>query len=236
MEKNISLSIVIPCFNENDNIPILLEKFDQVMEPDIDIEVVLVENGSTDDSATTIQKLLPKYRFARVVTVEVNQGYGYGILRGLETCKSEYIGWTHADLQTDPKDVINAYHHLQHGNIFVKGNRKNRSVFDQFFTTGMSIFETLLLRVRLSDINGQPNIFPRTFYEKWQSPPNDFSLDLYAFYQARKMKMDVIRLDVQFPNRINGESKWNNEGMKSKIKFIKRTVSFSLELKRRGIR
>ena len=109
-------------------------------------------------------------------------------------------------------------------------------MFDQFFTTGMSIFETLLLRVRLSDINGQPNIFPRTFYEKWQSPPNDFSLDLYAFYQARKMKMDVIRLDVQFPNRINGESKWNNEGMKSKIKFIKRTVSFSLELKRRGIR
>ena len=35
-----------------------------------------------------------------------NQGYGYGILAGLRSCVSPYLAWTHADMQTDPADVV----------------------------------------------------------------------------------------------------------------------------------
>ena len=92
------LSIVVPCYNEEKNIPLILERFDEMIERD-DIEVILVDNGSTDNSAQVLTELLPKYSFARTVKVEVNQGYGYGILQGLRECKGEYIGWTHADMQ-----------------------------------------------------------------------------------------------------------------------------------------
>ncbi len=230
------LSIVIPCYNEKDNIPLLLEKFRQVLSEDVHMEVVLVDNGSTDGSDKVLSQLIPQYHFARTIKVEVNQGYGYGILQGLNSCTSEYIGWTHADLQTDPEDVLKAFRLIgNRKNVYIKGNRKHRPVFDRFFTIGMSVFESLYLKARLYDINAQPNIFPRTFYSEWENPPYDFSLDLYALYMAHKKGLEIIRFNVFFPKRIHGESKWNNNGMKSKIKFIKRTLHFSYSLKRRGI-
>ena len=61
----------------------------------------------------------------------------------------------------------------------------------------------------------------------------DFSLDLYAVYMAKRKGIKVIRFPVLFPDRLNGESKWNTDGMRSKIKFINRTLSFSFELKKR---
>ena len=84
------------------------------------------------------------------------------------------------------------------------------------------------------DINAQPNIFPKSFYLRWKNPPYDFSLDLYAVFMARKNKIKVIRFDVLFPKRIHGMSSWNT-GLKAKWKFIKRTIDFSIKLKKGGI-
>lgn len=228
------LSVVVPCYNEEENIPLILDRFGEIIERD-DIEVVLVDNGSTDDSAQVLAKLLPRYSFAKTVRVEVNQGYGYGILQGLKECKGEYIGWTHADMQTDPADILRALAIIEKekGLVFVKGNRKGRPLFDVFFTAGMSLFETCYLRKRLYDINAQPNIFPKIFYDGWENPPHDFSLDLYALYMARTKNLKVVRFPVLFPERIHGESKWNT-GLKSKWKFIKRTIEFSVNLKKNG--
>ena len=121
----------------------------------------------------------------------------------------------------------------ERGLVFVKGNRKGRPLFDVFFTVGMSVFETCYLHAKLYDINAQPNIFPKIFYDEWQEPPHDFSLDLYALYTARKKGLKVLRFPVVFPERVHGTSKWNT-GLAAKWKFIKRTITFSVKLKKSG--
>ena len=231
-----TLSVIVPCYNEEKNIPLILERFEGCIKEGI--EVVLVNNGSTDNSAEVLKELLPKYPFARVVEVQENQGYGYGILQGLKSAKSDYLGWTHADMQTDPGDVVKAFdiiNRSESDNLYVKGRRKNRPVADRFFTFGMGVYETLLLHKKLYDINAQPNVFPRTFFEQWENPPYDFALDLYAMYMAGVKELETIRFDVLFPQRIHGSSHWNT-GFKSKVKFIKRTVDFSKKLKKAGIK
>lgn len=233
------LSVVVPCYNEADNIPLLLEKFSAVITRQ-DIEVILVDNGSADSTPEILKKLLPKYPFARTVRVEVNEGYGYGIVCGLKACNGDFVGWTHADMQTDPADLIKALDIIEKEgegkDIYVKGNRKGRPLFDQFFTTGMSLFETVYMGERLYDVNAQPNVMNREFFESWQDPPKDFALDLYALYMARKKGLSIKRFDVVFPERIHGESHWNNGSFKAKWKFIKRTIDFSVSLKKKGIR
>ncbi|MBT3980011.1 MAG: glycosyltransferase family 2 protein [Bacteriovoracaceae bacterium] len=227
-------SVVVPCYNEEANIPLILKRFKEVINRD-DIEVVLVNNGSTDDSQNVFAELLPNFSFAKVVVVVKNQGYGFGILAGLKECQGDFIGWTHADMQTDPADLIRAIDIIEESGcnekIYVKGNRKGRAIFDQFFTTGMSIFETIYLQTKLSDINAQPNLFHKSFFKSWQSPPHDFSLDLFVLYTASKMGLETKRFDVVFPERVHGESKWNT-GFGSKWKFIKRTIEFSTKLKK----
>jgi glycosyltransferase involved in cell wall biosynthesis len=228
------LSIVVPCYNEAKNIPLILDRFRAVISRD-DVEVVLVNNGSQDTTEEVLDKLLPQYPFARTVRVPINKGYGFGIREGLHSAKGAYVGWTHADMQTDPGDVVRALEIIEREglpqNCYLKGTRKGRSVVDVLFTIGMSVFESCYLGVVLWDINAQPNIFHRSFMECWRLPPDDFSLDLYALYMARKQHLAITRFPVLFPERVHGISHWNTS-LGAKWKFIKRTVDFSVRMKR----
>ncbi|MFZ6765489.1 glycosyltransferase family 2 protein [Undibacterium sp. Di26W] len=226
-------SLVIPCFNEAANLPLLLERCKQLTCHD-GIEVILVDNGSTDNSSYVFAQLLPAYQGCRSIRVEKNMGYGFGILAGLREARGEIIGWTHADLQTDPFDVMEGLKLLdKYGpNIFVKGRRFGRPLGDVLFSVGMSFFEFVLLRKPMWDINAQPSLFSRNFFEKWNDPPHDFSLDLYAYYSARCMGLEIHRFPVFFGKRAHGTSSWNINWA-AKRKFIRRTVEFSLQLKKR---
>ncbi len=228
------LSVVIPCYNEEKNIPLLIKRFDEVIKRD-DIEVIIVNNGSSDNSEKILDDLAPKYAFIKIVKVEINQGYGYGILEGLKHAKGEFIGWSHADMQTDPNDIIKALDIIESQKnkekIFVKGNRKGRLLCDNFFTFAMGCFETILMGKFLWDINAQPNIFSRELFDNWKNPPFDFALDLFALYQAVNQKYNIIRFNVFFPKRIHGASHWNTS-LGAKWKFIKRTMDFSFKLKK----
>ena len=234
-EQSIGLSIVIPCFNEELGLPDLVDACHKASS-DNEVEFILVDNGSTDGTSQILPKLIKGKPNLKLHRVEENQGYGFGILSGLRVAKGEFIGWTHADLQTDPADVkkaLEAVSNLEE-NTFIKGKRYGRPVFDTFFTIGMSFFETILLRVPLWDINAQPTIFHRSFFDNWENPPHDFSLDLYAYYKAAIGNYKILRFPVYFGERKYGQSHWNID-FYSKIKFIKRTIDFSLKLKRHNL-
>ena len=226
-------SLVIPCYNEAKNIPLLLERC-KVFNSREEFEIILVDNGSTDDSQEVLKELLPQYPTCKTVRVEKNQGYGFGILSGLREAQGDVIGWTHADLQTDPQDILQAVNFFKETPIktFVKGKRYGRPFMDVVFTIGMSIFETLLLKKNMWDINAQPTLFSKEFFESWAEPPHDFSLDLYAYYQAHMHNLKICRFPVRFGERAHGTSHWNLN-WSAKKKFIQRTVQFSLELKKR---
>jgi hypothetical protein len=138
-------------------------------------------------------------------------------------------------MQTDPQDVLSGLDLFEkHGeDIFVKGRRYGRPIMDVFFTVGMSMFETVLLMRPMWDINAQPTMFSRRFFESWESAPTDFSLDLYAYYEAQEQKIKVYRFPVAFGERAHGFSHWNINWA-AKKKFIKRTIDFSFQLRKRA--
>jgi glycosyltransferase involved in cell wall biosynthesis len=226
-------SLIIPCYNESKNIPLLLDRCSKVAVKD-KIEVILVDNGSTDDTKEILAKIIINYPGCRTVRVDNNQGYGHGILAGLASANGKILGWTHADMQTDPADVITGLDYFdKHGlNIFCKGKRKGRPLADVFFTFCMSIFESLFMRKLLWDINAQPTMFSKDFFDTWDSPPEDFSLDLYAYFMAKENNLRTYRFPVKFGDRAFGVSHWNIS-WKSKYNFIKRTISYSIKLKQK---
>jgi glycosyltransferase involved in cell wall biosynthesis len=230
-----SFSLVIPCFNEGKNIPMLLERCQELIV-DKSIEIIIVDNGSTDDTDKVLKKLILDRSSIRVVHIKINQGYGYGILEGLKAGKGKILAWTHADLQTDLRDVINAMEYFKNTNkpeqLFVKGSRYGRPIIDIAFTIGMSIFETILMKTKMWDINAQPTVFHRSFYESWENPPKDFSLDLFAYFMAKKQNLTIKRFPVLFADRVHGSSHWN-VSVSAKFRFIKRTLHYSFLLNKR---
>lgn len=219
-------SLVIPCYNRAHILPQLLDR-SRILASRPGNEVIFVDNGSTDDSARVLADLLPGYPGCRGIRVRWHQGEGFGILAGLAVSKGQILGWTDADSRTDPHVALRGLEvferHVQP--IFVKGRRYGRPLADTLLTAGMSGFETLLLRTRLRDINAQPTMFTRQFYDSWSEPPRDASLDLFAYYQARKAGLAVHR----FPVRAGARAKdWA-----ARRKSIRRTIDFSLQLKTR---
>jgi len=237
---SLKLSLVIPCYNEAENIPLLLEELEKILKEseEKNIEVILVDNNSRDNTKEVLTNLLPKYNFARTVFQPL-AGYGAAIQKGLESAEGEFICWTHADLQTSPKDVLIALKLIQDKEqildplkTYVKGQRYGRPLSDRFFTFGMSIYESIILKTKLYDINAQPNLFHRSFLNLMKDPPTDFLLDLYAYYIAKTNNYKIIKFPVYFGTRVHGHSAWNF-GFKSRVKLIKRTINFSKKLKKR---
>ncbi|MBU2573133.1 MAG: glycosyltransferase family 2 protein [Elusimicrobia bacterium] len=228
-------SIVVPCYNEAPNLQPLLEAFAAACRKRIgrDFELIVVDNGSSDGTGAELARLLPLYPFAASVRVEVNKGYGFGILSGLSGARGEYVGWTHGDLQFGPGSIAEAAGLIGDaggGNVFVKGLRRGRPFSDRFFTAGMSFFETLLMGTPLWDINGQPTLFHRSLLERWNAPPHDFSLDLYAYVTAAKADFKIIRFDVLNSERAGGASSWNR-GLLSRVRLVFRTIVSSVRLR-----
>ena len=232
----IHLSVVIPCYNEAKSIPYLIQKCKESLVQEFNIEFIFVDNGSNDSSSDILTNLLskPENSFGKLVTVKKNIGYGNGIIQGLNNANGEIYAWTHADLQTDPKDVINAYvkfkKNLLKNYSFVKGIRVNRNIFDSFFTFGMSIISSLLLKKKLFDVNAQPKMFNKIFFDELVNPPLDFSLDLFFYYQALNKNLKIETFPVYFNKRHSGIDKGGGT-ISGKLKLIKRTFKYILELR-----
>lgn len=233
-----TLSIVIPCYNEAGNIPLIFQRLRETLGHRQDVEVLLVDNGSKDSSVAVFQKETEKWKDDRfkIVSVPINQGYGYGITQGLSNAKGDILAWTHADMQTDPKDVLIAfdlYCSLPAGNYLIKGKRRNRKLLEAVFTLGMQLIASMALKVKLDDINAQPKLFSRSFYETFLrfDAPKDFSLDLYLLYQARRNHVEIINIPVDFSKRHSGEAKGGGS-LKTRIKLIRRTFSYIFDLRR----
>jgi glycosyltransferase involved in cell wall biosynthesis len=225
--------IIIPCYNEFENIEKLYAECCRIVElSNGSIGFILVNNGSTDGTSDFFESNQNIGFGVRFTSIESNQGYGGGILAGLVVSSADFIGWTHADLQTPLIDCLRALEILKMDYDFVKGSRIGRPFIDKFFSKGMEYFESTLFGVQLREINAQPTLFSRDLYDNWQNVPNDFSIDLYALVMAAKSNAAIARFDVTFLPRVHGSSKWNS-GFKSRVRFIKRTIKFSLELNRR---
>ena len=149
----------------------------------------------------------------------------------MKSAKGIYVGWTHADMQTDPYDLLRGLEIIESfskdSKVYVKGIRTGRGFLDNFYFRNVTFESALLLA--LLGYQCTPNIFHRDLLEFNDSSPDDFSFDLFYYFLALKKKYKLIRFKVEFNKRLFGKSKWNIN-WNSRLKFIKRTILYSFKL------
>jgi len=101
-----SLSVFFPAYNEQDTIHRTIENALSILPAFAQrFEVIIVNDGSTDNTAECLEKFSKKYPALRVVTHTTNQGYGAAIRSGLTHCSYDYIFYSDGDGQFDFKDI-----------------------------------------------------------------------------------------------------------------------------------
>jgi glycosyltransferase involved in cell wall biosynthesis len=229
------LSVILPCYNEAANLPLILERYAQVAPPDLAWELVLVDNGSRDGSAEVLKRLLlkPAYAFASTVTVDVNQGYGFGMATGLKAAQGALLAFSHADMQCDPQSVfeaLRAYDAAGGGLLIVKGRRQGRAWAQELITRGMSLWASFCLGRRLTDINAQPKLFPAALLRSLGQMPPGFEFDAYVLWRALQTGHRLLTVPVIFGARAHGQSKWAHT-LFSRWRTIARVARYLLKLR-----
>ena len=231
----IKLTLVIPCYNEENNLPILIKNLSKLNK---NINFLIIDNGSSDNSTTYLRENEKKLnKNISILYIENNEGYGAGVYEGLiSITDTDYIGWLHGDLQFEFEKINDLYRRLnelskKHNKIFFKGIRTGRSLVERFISLIMGIIASIILKYKFREINAQPTVFSIELMSHFESPPKDFKFDTYVYWLAMKEGYTLIRDKINFPKREYGSSAWNF-GIKSRLKFSFNLIKYFTKLKK----
>jgi len=196
------LSLVMPCYNEEaivgQTVRRILAAFERA---EISLEVVAVNNGSTDRTGEILETLSQKHPAVKPVRVETNIGYGFGVLTGLAACRAPWVGVVAADGQVDPEDVVRLYEGAVSAGVPVLAKARRRFRLDGFGRKVVSIAYNLLFRmfwpkVHSLDVNGLPKILPRDMVQQMTLTNRGWCLDPEIVIKAHYLGLPILEYNV----------------------------------------
>jgi glycosyltransferase involved in cell wall biosynthesis len=122
------LSVVFPVYNEEENVPILLDEIARALDgKGWTYEIVAVDDGSSDRSLEVLRNMKAKYPTLRIITFEKNSGQTAALDAGWRSARGKFVVSLDADLQNDPADIPKMMGELERsGSDMVIGVRVNR--------------------------------------------------------------------------------------------------------------
>ncbi len=121
------ISIVIPAYNEEENIPVLYERLKKVLDSlEDDYEIIFVDDGSEDGTPEVLREIAEKDKKVKVIRFRRNYGQTAAMYAGFEHAKGDVIITMDADLQNDPEDIPKLLEKMEEGYDIVSGWRKDR--------------------------------------------------------------------------------------------------------------
>ncbi len=121
------VSIVIPIYNEEENVKLLFDSITESMQTmNNEYEIIMVDDGSTDQTYHILKSLQQNDDHLKIIKFRTNFGQSAAMAAGFEAAKGNYVVAMDGDLQNDPKDIPKLLEKLNEGYDVVSGWRKNR--------------------------------------------------------------------------------------------------------------
>ena len=121
------ISIIIPVFNESESIGYLLDEVLNVMQNNkLNCELIVVNDGSNDNTSTVLDELTIKIKELSVISLRKNYGQTAAMAAGFDNSKGEIVITLDGDLQNDPNDIPKLISHINEGFDLICGWRYER--------------------------------------------------------------------------------------------------------------
>jgi glycosyltransferase involved in cell wall biosynthesis len=204
------LSVTIPVFNEEGCIERTLRDLAQTLATgQVNFEIIVINNGSTDRTADILQRLAGETPRIRVVHLEQNAGYGGAILEGFRQARGDILGFTCADGEVPASSVLNMARLLEVGGVdVIKGKRigRNDGWLRILMSFGYHLIVSLLFKIHITDINGYPLVMKRRAYRKLRLNKKDWVINVELLWEARRNHLVIAEIDVPHLPRAGGRS------------------------------
>jgi glycosyltransferase involved in cell wall biosynthesis len=207
-----SLSVFFPAYNDAPSLPPLIAKTFAVLDEFVeDFEVIVVNDGSADDTGAVLEELRVQYGpRMRVITHPENKGYGGALRTGFSEATKDFIFYTDGDGQYDVGDLpallgaMQPHVGLVNGYKIARQDPWHRKVIGAVYNQ----FARFLFGVRLRDIDCDFRLFRRALLEEKPLRSSSGTICVELVKLLERSGMDVVELPVGHYPRLHGRSQF----------------------------
>ena len=206
------ISIVVPCYNEEESLPLFYEEMSKVMDEmsQNDFELIFVNDGSRDNTLKEIKELRAKDKRVRYISFSRNFGKEAAMKAGLDYSTGDYVTLMDADLQDPPKMLPEMLNILEKEHYDCVGTRrvtrKGEPVIRSFFARKFYKIINKMSKVEMVDGARDYRLMTRQMVEAIKSCEeyNRYSKGLWSFvgFKTKWLEFENVQ-------RVAGETKWS---------------------------
>lgn len=207
------LSIVVPCYNEEENVPYfyeeLLKQDQKLMESEVSIEIIYIDDGSRDRTVEEVKKLRERDERVHLVSFSRNFGKEAGIFAGLQKAKGDYVVLMDADLQDPPSLLPEMFSYIEEGYDSVatrRVSRKGEPPIRSFFARRFYGLMKKISKTEIVDGARDYRLMTRQMVDAILSMPeyNRFTKGIFGWVGFRTKWLEFENVE-----RTKGETKWS---------------------------
>lgn len=206
-----ALSVVVPFYNEQDNVAALLAEIDAALAPALDYEMIAVDDGSTDATPAALAKAATRFERLRVVRMTANRGQSAALVNGIHAARAALIATLDGDGQNPPADIltlVRSYRQAEGpGPVAVVGWRRQRndSRLRRLSSRLANRFRSTILADHCPDTGCGLKVFAR---RDFLALPRFRHMHRFIPALLARAGVDVISVPVAHRARRSGQSKY----------------------------
>jgi len=207
-----SLSVFFPAYNDAPSLPGLVAKTFAVLEANVaDYEVIVVNDGSADDTGAVLGRLAEKYGARmRVVTHEVNRGYGGALRSGFGAATKEFVFYTDGDGQYDVGELPRLLELMTADTGLVNGYKLERQdpAHRVWIGNVYNFCARLLFRIRIRDIDCDYRLIRRKLLDEIRLTSTSGTICVELVRKLELSGCKVAEVGVHHYPRMHGKSQF----------------------------
>ena len=212
------VSIIVPCYNEKDNVSLLIKRLEQVLVNNgIDGEIIIVDDDSPDGTSEAVLKIKERYNNLEVIIRKDEKGLGTAVVEGFKKAKGEILVVMDADLSHPPETIPaliapikDGICQIAIGSRYVEGGRIEGMPLSRLIISRITSYIGRLI-VKVSDPFTGFFALKRSIIENMPLRPKGFKIGFEIIIKGSYKR--IIEIPYIFQNRKYGKSKLTNRIM-----------------------
>jgi glycosyltransferase involved in cell wall biosynthesis len=201
------LSVFLPSYNEEKNLPYLIEECDKYLSKNLDqYEIIVIDDGSTDNTAPVVSELSEEYKNLRLVKHEGNQGYGQAIRTGIKESKYPWTFFMDSDNQFKIEDLEKFLNHDDYDLIIGYRLKRNDPLKRLIASRIYGMFVKALFGLTVRDIDCAFKLMRRDAVANLGFVSNSFFASTELLVKAKKKDLKIKEIGVHHYPRKEGVS------------------------------
>jgi glycosyltransferase involved in cell wall biosynthesis len=210
-----TLSIIIPCYNEEKTLKSCVERVRQIADENLTLEIIIVDDGSSDNSYAVACEIRKKYPEIQVLHYKTNQGKGAALRTGFREATGDFVAIQDADLEYDPQELktllvplVNDEADVVFGSRFLSGKPHRVLYFWHFLGNSLlTLLSNMFTDLNLSDVETCYKVFRRELIQRIDLRENRFGFEVEIVAKIAHLRPRIYEMGISYYGRTYAEGK-----------------------------